>query len=75
MKLPIKKKYFDLIISGKKRFELRDAHLTFVCEETGEEFRADVVGVCLDYRKNFPSYEDVLKDKRIIVFDLGDGYV
>lgn len=36
MKLPIKKKYFDDIKSGKKNMDFRDAHITFVCEETGE---------------------------------------
>jgi len=35
MKLPIKKKYFDAIKEGIKNFEWRDAHITFVCEETG----------------------------------------
>ncbi len=42
MKLLIKKIYFDEIVSGKKRFEYRDAHLTLVCEETGETFRVEV---------------------------------
>jgi len=36
MKLPIKKKYFDQIKSGEKDVDWRDAHITFVCEETGE---------------------------------------
>ncbi len=42
MKLPIKKKYFDEIKSGKKTKEYRDAHITFVCEETGEQLRMEV---------------------------------
>lgn len=42
MKLPIKKKYFDEIKSGKKNIEYRDAHITFVCEETKEKLRMDV---------------------------------
>jgi len=35
MKLPIKKEYFDAIEKGYKTIEWRDAHITFVCEETG----------------------------------------
>ena len=35
MKLRIKKKYFDAIKEGTKNFEWKDAHITFVCEETG----------------------------------------
>jgi len=42
MKLPIKKKYFDEIKIGKKTKEYRDAHITFVCEETGEQLRMEV---------------------------------
>lgn len=36
MKLPIKKVYFDQIQAGEKIHESRDAHITFICEETGE---------------------------------------
>lgn len=42
VRLPIKKKYFDLIKSGKKKVEYRDAHITFVCEETGKELKKDI---------------------------------
>jgi hypothetical protein len=42
MKLPIKKKYFDEILSGKKKYEYRDAHITFVCEETGQTLRMNI---------------------------------
>ncbi len=45
MKLPIKKKYFDRIKSGKKTVDFRDAHITFVCEETGEKLTKEVIGV------------------------------
>lgn len=47
MKLPIKKKYFDMIKKGTKIIEFRDAHITFVCEETGEELRKNVRGASL----------------------------
>lgn len=42
MKLPIKKKYFDEIKSGDKTWEFRDAHITFICEETGEKLTKNV---------------------------------
>jgi len=70
MKLPIKKKYFDQIKSGKKKFELRDAHITFVCEKTGRTIRKNITDVSIDFRRNFSGYDDVLEDDKIIVFDL-----
>ena len=50
MKLPIKKKYFDLIKKGDKNWEYRDSHITFVCEETGETMRKEVNRVILTKR-------------------------
>lgn len=47
MKLMIKKKFFDEIRKGRKPIEFRDAHLTFVAEETGETMRKNVEGVCI----------------------------
>lgn len=70
MKLLTKKKFFDQIKSGKKKFELRDAHITFVCEKSGKEIRKEVKDVSIDYKKNFSGYDDDLEDDRIIVFDL-----
>jgi hypothetical protein len=43
MKLPIKKKYFDLIKNGNKNLEYREAHITFICEETGETLRKEII--------------------------------
>ena len=68
MKLPIKKKYFDQIKYGSKWFEYRDAHITFVCEETGEQLRKEVDGVDLVDKPN--EYKDVLEDKIVIRFGL-----
>ncbi len=45
MKLPIKQKYLDEIKSGKKQFEYRDSHITYVSEETGEELLVEVIDV------------------------------
>ncbi len=36
MKLPIQDKWFKQIKEGKKFFEVRDGHITFVNEKTGE---------------------------------------
>ena len=69
MKLPIKKVYFDAIKNNLKSVEFRDAHLTFVCEETGEELRKDIVAVHL--RNNIRNkYPDVLKDPWTLCFVL-----
>ena len=71
MKLPIKKKYFDLIKSGKKTFEYRDAHITFVCEETGEELRKDIDGFRIVQRHNLPKSlkeSDMFTDDKILAF-------
>ena len=71
MKLPIKKKYFDEIKSGKKDFEYRDAHITFICEETGEKLRKDIVNVFLVQRNVLnEKYNDILEDKLIIAYKL-----
>jgi len=69
MKLPIKKVYFDQIREGKKTVEYRDAHITFVCEETGETLRRDVTGSIVMPRS--PEwFEDVLEDDNMICFEL-----
>lgn len=52
MKLSIKKKYFDLIKSGGKDLEWRDAHITFVCQETGETLKKEVTSVHIEEKKN-----------------------
>lgn len=68
MKLPIKKKYFDKIKSGEKEFEYRDAHITFICEETGEQLRKEVEDC--DIVKRFDKFEDVCEDDFLIEFKL-----
>jgi hypothetical protein len=73
MKLPIKKKYFDEIKSGKKINEYRDAHITFVCEETGEKLRMDVETCSVIDRTQVPlEYRNAegLTENRIIKFRL-----
>ena len=68
MKLPIKKKYFDKIKSGEKTVELRDAHITFVCEKTGERLRKYVCNVML--LPNDRTHLDTCRDDYVIRFDL-----
>ena len=63
MKLPIKKKYFDQIKNGEKVFDYRDAHITFICEETGETLRRNVLSVDMVDRPE--KYKEVLKDSAI----------
>ena len=76
MKLQIKKKYFDLIKSGKKEFEYRDAHITFICEETGETLRKEITGVNIIPLENFKNEDkDFFKcfeDDIVVSFKLGD---
>ena len=74
MKLPIKKEYFDEIKAGKKEVEWRDAHITFVCEETGEEVRKEVVSshVCRIYSGFRRMYPGCFDDDYAIEFQLSD---
>ena len=71
MKLPIKKKYFDMLKKGLKIRDYRDAHITFVCVETGELLIKKVVR-CQVERHPPKFYTDVLEDDEMIVFELGD---
>lgn len=64
MKLPIKKVWFDQIKDLKKPIEFRDAHVTLVCEETGEMLRADVTGVHLQSKAGTRDYFNNLSDKK-----------
>lgn len=75
MKLPIKKEWLDKIKMGEKVFEYRDAHLTLVCEETGESIGFYVDGVQL-IPKTFLPVEvrdsGCITDLYAIRFKLGD---
>ena len=68
MKLPIKQEYFNLIKQGKKRIDFRDAHITFICDETGETLYKEVDKVRLLINPGI--YPDVLEDKNMIAFEL-----
>jgi hypothetical protein len=85
VKLPIKKKWFDRIKSGEKTDEIRDAHITFICEETGETLRKEITSAgflprCATYgaievqngRPCPKQFEDMFEDDTQIIFTLGD---
>jgi hypothetical protein len=57
-----------MIKSGIKYFEYRDAHITFVCEETGEQLRKEVTAVRLT--SNQGKYMDCCTDDMLIEFKL-----
>jgi hypothetical protein len=73
MKLKTKQKYFNKIKAGEKLVDYRDAHITFVNEETGGKYVRRVVGVRLIPFKSLP--DDLQKttlfgDDMIIAFEL-----
>jgi len=81
VKLPIKKKWLDRIKSGEKNIEWRAAHITFVCEETGEEYRLEITAADVFPRKEYDCWEegmfaserefqDILDDEQVIAFCL-----
>ena len=73
MKLPIKKIFFDQIKDGSKDWEYRDAHITFVCEETGEHIRKNIVSASFIDKGNVnltSNEEKCFDDDRLIRFAL-----
>ena len=75
MKLPIKKKYFNMIKAGDKNVEFRDSHITFICEETGRALRKEVNRVFLVRRDSISQElndDSLFDDDILIAFDLVD---
>ena len=74
MKLPVKKEFFDELENGLKDVEYRDAHITFVCEETGRTLTREVVDVNLFKRCMLPLHlknnKELFTDKKQIHFTL-----
>ena len=73
MKLPIKKEYFDAIEKGYKTIEWRDAHITFVCEETGRTITKKIKDVYLVDIWDLPEqlrYSKLFDDNDLIRFEL-----
>lgn len=75
--MPIKKKWFDKIKSGKKDRDFRDSHITFVCEETGETLRAEIEKVGIMPRSKVrkllrspPDFDEMFGDSRQVMFKL-----
>lgn len=82
MKLPIKKKYFDQIKDGEKNLEWRDAHITFICEETGEKIRKEILSCRVIAKLSFKDWDipgmtenefkEMFEDDKVIYFELGN---
>jgi len=67
MKLKAKPVYFNAIRSGKKLVDYRDAHITFVNEETGQKCIRDIIGVKMVKRSDLP--EDLRDDMMLFSDD------
>ena len=73
MKLLTLKKYFDKIKSGEKKIDYRDAHITFVCEETGEELKKYIKSVNIINKSKLSNElkeSGMFDDEKIIAFEL-----
>ena len=73
MKLPIEKKYYDKIEAGNKNVDFRDAHITFICNETGRAMQKKVIAVSIKSKKLLrPSLRDseLFTDDEVIAFKL-----
>lgn len=72
MKLPIKKEFFDKILNGEKEVDFRDAHITFICEETGRQIRKKILHVTMMSIACVPEELHYLfEDQEVIVFHFG----
>ena len=73
MKLPIKHEFFEKIKNGEKLTEYRDAHITFVDEQTQEILRKEIIfaGVLdRDLIKLSEEEKKILTEKRLVAFQL-----
>ncbi len=76
MKLPIKDKFFKEIKAGKKRFDIRDAHITFVNEKTGEKLRKEIMTTGIGKKQDVltmtketeEGLEGLIEDENLIYF-------
>ena len=63
MELEIKHKYFEQIKSGKKDIEIRDAHITFISEETGESITKKVWSAGVGKKQAVLMFADILTEE------------
>ena len=71
MKLYVKDKYFQWIKKGMKNEDYRDAHITFINEDTNEILIKNIASATvIDRPKDL--FSDVLHDDRAIIFFLED---
>jgi len=74
VKLYIKNEYFEAISNGKKIVEFREAHITFINNETKELLEVPVIKSCLMTHEELPKElqnKAFLKGKWFIAFELG----
>ena len=72
MKLNIRDKWFKEIKKGKST-EIRDAHITFINEKTGEKLIRNVIGVCIRDKAVLPAHlqkSDMFTDDFQIYFKM-----
>jgi len=73
MKLKIRNEYFNDIKNGKKKFEYRDAHITFINEDTNEKLKKYVKSVNLILQEFAPKEfkgKGLFDDDKVIQFEL-----
>lgn len=73
MKLNIKDEWFKEIKEGRKWTEIRDAHITFVNEKTGEQLRKEVIDISIRDKAMLPNHlqeSDMFNDDFQIYFKM-----
>lgn len=85
MKIPIKKEYYKYIEQGKKPFEWREAHFTFVDDKTGEILGRHKVHRCAVVRNEVAKsncwikeikkdWDKLFKEDMIMQFSIDEKY-
>ena len=71
MKLQINHEYFEQIKTGNKLIEYRDAHITFIDEETKEQIQIHVQDCFVTKSKGLnPNIKQLFTDDKVIGFIL-----
>jgi hypothetical protein len=76
MRLPVKKELFEQLKAGRRTIDYRDAHITFVCEETGETLVKQIDSVGMIETAHVPQsireVGDIFTDEWVITFHWGN---
>lgn len=71
MKLPINHIYFQWLKNHKKQIEYRDAHITFIDEDTKEKLRINIIECFMTKKERLPrKIHHLFEDDKIIAFVL-----